>query len=199
MAIDAQIAADQRGGGKIEDFVVPPAQQAHGPGGASGINDVDARVQEAMEADVHIAGTHGQEAIHTGAAAIEIGVIILECQAIAASATTDEIGVAIVAAIQPVIAPGAVKNIHSCPSEEAVSPPVAIEKIVAGKGFNPVLTAVGHHLLGCLAAQDDIVVPAAIDDATAIEEIIDPARNVAQGGIGVAVFIDKVVVDDGET
>ena len=80
-----------------------------------------------MEADVHIAGAVGNDPVHTIETAIEIGVIILECQAIAASATTDEIGVAILAAIQPVIAPGAVKNIHACPSEEAVSPPVAIE------------------------------------------------------------------------
>ena len=37
-----------------------------------------------MEADVHIAGAVGNDPVHTMETAIEIGVIILECQAIAA-------------------------------------------------------------------------------------------------------------------
>ena len=50
--------------------MAPPAEQAHRSGGASGINDFDPRVEEAIEADVHIAGAVGDDAVNAIRAAI---------------------------------------------------------------------------------------------------------------------------------
>ena len=134
VAIDAQIGSDQGGFGEIQQIGTPVPQQPHNSGCSCGIDLFDAvGGAEAAQADVHIAGAHGKNAVHTGAAAVGIGVEVREDPPAAGGGATHEIGVSTIAAIQPVIIAAAGDRIGAAATNHGVVSVITIEAKVGAQ------------------------------------------------------------------
>ena len=146
-----------------------------------GVHDrLDATVGiERAEADVDSVNTFRQDHILAAAARISINIktgkgIGLPVGMIGISAT-DEIGVATLAAVQQVVTKATIQHISALTPKQGVIPPAAIEKIRAPLAVDPIISAIGQHLLRFPIANKGIAAPGADTEPAARKKIVQPA------------------------
>ena len=183
---------------QVDGVGAPVAHQAHGAGGARGIDQLDAAGgAEAAQADVHIAAL-GHDAVGAGGAGVGIGVKASEAAPAAGLVARDEVGVTAIAAVHRVIAALA---------EEKVVAFAALHGIIAVAGIDQVVVAAAQNRVGVPLADDLVAAVGSVqqgrrvvadDQGRALDEVVEPGRHVGQTGVGVAVLVEEAPVLDFE-
>ena len=200
--IDREIAAHQLHQGEVEDVALPVSQQPHRGAAVGGVDDaLDAAVgPEAAEADVHRAEALGKDHVHALAAAVGVGVVTLEAVGLPVGVlgigAAHQVGVAILAAIQGVVVEASVEQVGAAAAAQGVVAPAAVQQVGAACAVDHIVAPVSEHLIGFVVADERVGVPGADGEPPVEEEIVQPARDIAERLVGVAVLVEEVLALD---
>ena len=132
--VDDQVAAQQLHAAQVELRGVAVAVDAHRAGGAGRVDLLDAgerRAEVAQHADVDVARARRDDAVDAAAAAVAVDVMVLEARPAAGLAAGDAVGVAALAAVDPVVAAGRHQGVGAGAAPDRVVAVVAVDDDVA--------------------------------------------------------------------
>ena len=198
-AVDLERAAHQLRAGEIEAVVLPVAQQPHRRPPLGGVDDPfdAAGGPEAHQADIHRPEPFGQDLVDPRQAAVGVGVVALETPggpvAVVGIGAAHQVGVAALAAIERIVLETAIEQVVAIAAPQRVATPAAIEQVGAAAPLHHVVATAAHQLLVAPIAAQGFAGLATEAEATLGEEVVQPAGDIAERLVVVAVFVEKIL------
>ena len=107
-----------------------------------------------------------------------------------------QVGVAALAAIEMVSFEAAVELVVAGAAPEGVAAPAAIQQIVTVAPLQHVVAAAAEQLVVAAIAQQRFAGPRAEAEAAVGEKIVEPAGDIAEALVGIAVFVEEILSAD---
>ena len=82
---------------------------------------------------------------------------------------------------------------------QRISAPAAIQQVGTSPTVKQVVAAIGDDLISPIVADQNVSIPGTAGEATVIHKIIEPAGNITQRLVGVAIFVNKIFAFDLKT